>query len=238
MTFENDLVRTVQSRLADLSFYTGTLDGDAGPLTQSAVSAFKQANGLRARPYPGPITLKTLFSDSAKAKPAPEPKGDEPAWMAEARTLLGVREKSGKGSNPVILDWADDLDLHYPDDDIPWCGLFVAHCMRVGAPAHLQPGNVLGARNWLKFGTQCQPVVGSILVFWRGSKNGWQGHVGFYAGEDATAYHVLGGNQSNAVTITRIAKSRLLGARWPNGEPITTGTFKSSLAGTLSVNEA
>ena len=27
--------------------------------------------------------------------------------------------------------------------------------------------------------------------------------------------YVLGGNQSDAVTIARIAKSRLLGARWP-----------------------
>ena len=34
-------------------------------------------------------------------------------------------------------------------------------------------------------------------------------------GQDDTHFFVLGGNQSDAVTFARIAKSRLLGARWP-----------------------
>ena len=37
--------------------------------------------------------------------------------------------------------------------------------------------------------------------------------------EDDTHFFVLGGNQSDAVTIARIAKSRLLGARWPATYP-------------------
>lgn len=32
-------------------------------------------------------------------------------------------------------------------------------------------------------------------------------------------FYVLGGNQSDAVNIARIAKSRLLGARWPATVP-------------------
>ena len=51
----------------------------------------------------------------------------------------------------------------------------------------------------------------AVLVFERGSG----GHVGFAIGQDDTHFFVLGGNQSDAVTIARIAKSRLLGARWP-----------------------
>ena len=50
-----------------------------------------------------------------------------------------------------------------------------------------------------------------MLVFERGSG----GHVGFAVGQDDTHFFVLGGNQSDAVTIARVAKSRLLGARWP-----------------------
>jgi len=63
------------------------------------------------------------------------------------------------------------------------------------------------------------------LVFWRGTKSGWQGHVGFYAGEDATHYHVLGGNQSDSISITRIRKTRLRdgGIRWPSVFPLPTG---------------
>ncbi len=45
------------------------------------------------------------------------------------------------------------------------------------------------------------------------------GQVGFALGQDNTHFHVLGGNQSDAVTIARIAKSRLLGARWPTTWP-------------------
>jgi hypothetical protein len=34
-------------------------------------------------------------------------------------------------------------------------------------------------------------------------------------GQDETHFYVLGVNQSDAVTIALVAKSRLLGARWP-----------------------
>ena len=37
----------------------------------------------------------------------------------------------------------------------------------------------------------------------------------FAIGQDDANFFVLGGNQSNAVTIARVAKSRLIGARWP-----------------------
>ena len=56
---------------------------------------------------------------------------------------------------------------------------------------------------------------GSVLVFERGSG----GHVGFAVGQDDTHFYVIGGNQSDAVTVARIAKSRLLGARWPATVP-------------------
>lgn len=63
-----------------------------------------------------------------------------------------------------------------------------------------------------------QPITGAVLIFERGSG----GHVGFAVGQDDTHFYVLGGNQSDAVTIARIAKSRLLGARWPATVPIRT----------------
>jgi hypothetical protein len=39
------------------------------------------------------------------------------------------------------------------------------------------------------------------------------GHVGLYVGEDYGAFHVLGGNQSVVVTITRIARDRCIAIR-------------------------
>jgi hypothetical protein len=77
------------------------------------------------------------------------------------------------------------------------------------------------------------------LVFWRGSRKGWKGHVGFYHGEDSTHFHVLGGNQSNAVTVSRIAKSRLLSARWPTGIAVSGKRILVTPGGVLTTtNEA
>jgi hypothetical protein len=75
--------------------------------------------------------------------------------------------------------------------------------------------NPYWARNWLLFGQDVKPVTGAVLVFERGSG----GHVGCAVGQDDSHFFVLGGNQSDAVTIARIAKSRLLGARWPATYP-------------------
>ena len=76
---------------------------------------------------------------------------------------------------------------------------------------------------WRRFGGPCTPRPGAVMVFWRGRRDGWQGHVAFYVGEDDQGFfHVLGGNQSDAVTITRIEKTRLLEARWPATVALST----------------
>ena len=54
-------------------------------------------------------------------------------------------------------------------------------------------------------------IAGAVLIFERGPG----GLVGFAVGQDDHAIHVLSGNQSNAVPVARVAKSRLPGARWP-----------------------
>lgn len=78
------------------------------------------------------------------------------------------------------------------------------------------------------------------MVFWRESRNSGKGHVGFYWAEDGDAYHILGGNQSNAVTVTRVARDRFLDARWPSTALRPGGiTRQASKNGkVLSQNEA
>ena len=56
-----------------------------------------------------------------------------------------------------------------------------------------------------------QPIIGAVLIFEQGSG----GDVGSALGQDDSHFYVQGGNQYDDVTIARIAKSRLLGARWP-----------------------
>ena len=143
----------------------------------------------------------------------------EPTWLTYARTLIGVREVPGSKSNPLIMGWAKALGrilgMTYTDDSIPWCGLFVAHVLakfNLGAPAI-----PVRAKAWRDYGRRLLgPRLGCILIFER--EGG--GHVGFYVGEDGTHYHVLGGNQGDAVSIARIAKSRLSAMVWPDGVPL------------------
>jgi hypothetical protein len=86
------------------------------------------------------------------------------------------------------------------------------------------------------FGQMVAPIVGAVLVFERGSG----GHVGFAVGQDDTHFYVLGGNQSDAVTIARIAKSRLIGARWPATWPPRLQRLPTMTPGDVdtSTNEA
>lgn len=159
-----------------------------------------------------------------------------PKMLIEALKLYGVTEKAGAENNQTILDWANELSIHdYNADSIPWCGLFIATvAKRAGKNWPNQP---LWARNWLGWGTKSpKPELGDVLVFSRESS----GHVGLYIGEDATCYHVLAGNQSDAVNIKRIDKNRLLGARreYKIGVPENVRTIALSDQGQPSTNEA
>ena len=59
-------VKDLQSRLAGLGYYTGEIDGEFGPGTKEAVTAFQKANGLEADGIVGEETSKLLFSVNAK----------------------------------------------------------------------------------------------------------------------------------------------------------------------------
>lgn len=196
-------VRALQERLLQIGFDPGPIDGLPGPRTDSAIRAFKRSIGFRDRAFVGPLTWAALM------EPAPD---SSIPWMGEALKVRGLHERRDTAR---LVQWFDGSVSWLDPRDVPWCGAFMATCFRKWQPNVRIPDNPLGARNWGGFGVPCSPQFGSVLTFWRVSKSGWQGHVGFYYGEDETAFHVLGGNQSNAVNVTRVSKSRLLEVRWP-----------------------
>jgi uncharacterized protein (TIGR02594 family) len=212
-------IKEIQQALQAAGFDPGPVDGIRGRKTIAAIKAFQKANGLAVDGIVGPKTIAKLFPAGAPVEEQFSIPSTMP-WLQEAFNLLGTREKPGAGSNEAILGWARELELtSYDDDDIPWCGLFVAHCIGSQLPEEVLPSNPLGARNWAQFGNATQPQLGAVMVFWRQSKTSGLGHVGFYWAEDDQAYHILGGNQSNAVTVARLEKGRFLGARWPDTGP-------------------
>lgn len=227
-------ISDIQRALAAGGFDPGPIDGAWGRRSIAAAKLFQKARGLTVDGVIGSATLAALMPNLPKAwTPLP-------VWYAEAQRLKGVRETPGAKSSAVILGWAAAfggwVKSAYRDDATPWCGLFAGHCIGVTLPAEVLPSNPLSALAWAKFGEKlAKPSLGAICVFSR--KGG--GHVGFYAGEDAEAVHVLGGNQSDAVTITRVSKSRLVAYRWPLTAPAATGgAVARADTGALSRNEA
>ena len=59
-------VKDLQSRLQSLGYYQGEIDGEFGPGTKEAVTAFQKANGLDPDGRVGQETRGVLFSPQAK----------------------------------------------------------------------------------------------------------------------------------------------------------------------------
>ena len=160
-----------------------------------------------------------------------------PKVITEAVRYLGINEVKGKLNNPTIMSWAKDIGVEkiYTSDEVAWCGLFVA---KVVFKAGFKPvKDPLWALNWKNFGTkQSVAMLGDVLVF----KRDGGGHVGFYIAEDKNYFHVLGGNQSNSVSITRIAKNRCVAIRrcnWKVSQPKEVKQYFVKASGIISKNE-
>jgi uncharacterized protein (TIGR02594 family) len=138
---------------------------------------------------------------------------EQPQWLAAAWAELGQREIAGASDNPRIAAMfrdAGEVAKHH--DEVPWCAAFVGACLdRAG----LQGSGSLMARSYLRWGGSLgDGRFGAVAVLSRG-RDPAAGHVGFLVGETDGNILLLGGNQSNAVTVAAFPKSRLLGLRWP-----------------------
>jgi uncharacterized protein (TIGR02594 family) len=161
-----------------------------------------------------------------------------PRMIIEALKLFGTVEAAGSRDNPTILAWGAEIGQGkvYSHDSIPWCGVFVGVvAKRAGKEI---PDTPLWALSWADFGKAAVggPMLGDVLTF----KRDGGGHVAIYVGEDIAAYHVLGGNQSDQVCITRILKSRLYRARRPLyvNQPANVRKITLAANGRISSNEA
>lgn len=129
-----------------------------------------------------------------------------------ARKDLGLKETPGKRSTPRIKQAINASAKWLNDDDsaTPWCG-----CIRglwgletgTGVPKeHFR------AASWLKWGA---PVAladarrGDTVVLSRPGGN----HVGLFDREERGFIYLLGGNQSNAVTVAAFGKTLVKGVR-------------------------
>jgi len=130
-----------------------------------------------------------------------------------AFSQYGIKEIKGEKDNPEILKYFNEIGYNGSvlKDETAWCSAFVNWVLKISDAPY---SGKLNARSWLKIGmeTDC-PEKGDVVVFWRGSKNSWKGHVGFFINAIGDEVFVLGGNQNNQVKISSYPKERLLGYR-------------------------
>jgi uncharacterized protein (TIGR02594 family) len=142
-----------------------------------------------------------------------------------AKTFAGVKEISGALNNPQIQAFlATDFQPGQPAvaDEIAWCSAFVNYVAKL---LNLERSKSLAARSWLRVGavidlSQAQADC-DVVILKRGG--GMQpgpeviqapGHVGFYAGRDASGnVLVWGGNQHDEVCLQSFSPINILGVR-------------------------
>jgi len=138
----------------------------------------------------------------------------QPKWMDHAWERFGVREHPGRRFNPVIEAAFDAVGHGYVRDDaVPWCAAFVGGCLEEAGQTSTRS---LRARSYLKWGQETETArYGAVAVLSRGN-NPAAGHVGFVVGELDDRLFLLGGNQSDAVTVAPFPRSRVLSLRLPD----------------------
>lgn len=145
----------------------------------------------------------------AQPKAAPLPR---PSWLMEAEANIGLREIPGAPTAPAITRWLVELGAWWKGDEVPWCGTFVAHCMKTAAIE--PPAAWYRAKAWASWGQPIdQPIFGCVVVFERAGG----GHVGFAVGRQGGGrILVLGGNQGDAVRVASFDPERIIASRWPD----------------------
>jgi len=135
---------------------------------------------------------------------------------------LGIKEIQ-KSDNPRILEYWRATELTVKSDEVPWCAAFVNWVlMKCGIEGTLS-GLAKSFSHW-KGGFPIplsQARRGDIVVLNRAIPHPTFGHVGFFDSYDApiNTVRVLGGNQSNAVTVAPYPTSRIISIIRPNIMP-------------------
>ncbi len=152
------------------------------------------------------------WSSHKYLQPVQHGDGGEFPWMPIALAEVGVKEFPGSADNPRIVEYLRSTNLGKPfnaNDETYWCSGFVNWCVERSGLEGTDSAWALSWRNWGK--EVREPRRGCIAVFTRATG----GHVGFVMSHTAGDVELLGGNQSDAVTIERRSKERLVGYREP-----------------------
>lgn len=231
-------VKAIQSRLNKLGFAPGPIDGVMGRRTIGAIKRYQIQHNLLVDGVVGPKTFARMFNFShEEAESNTEIRLLAIPWLELALTKKGLHEDINNEELKRFLR-SDGETLGDPSK-LPWCGDFVETCLALTLPNETLPSNPYLARNWSEFGQHVEPTLGAVGSFWRASRTALTGHVAFLVGKGEKVFYILGGNQSDRVSITAISAARLIDSRWPRTVTAPRKIFLPTMqGGQLSINEA
>jgi lysozyme family protein len=146
----------------------------------------------------------------------------EPKWLERAKTDLTLHEIPGPQAATRIKQMF--FTVGHPEitsDEVSWCAAATGTWLReagypTSEPIHL---NLTGA-SYEKYGKACAPKKGAIIVstYTRLGRKDWRRHVGIMIADPrpgAKSYKVIGGNQSDEVSVINVPISKVTATRWP-----------------------
>ncbi|BBK32839.1 putative peptidoglycan binding protein [Stella humosa] len=213
-TFDDALARAVkafQMQNADSAGRPLVVDGVVGPVTAWAIEQRLGNTAPAAAPPAPPGLAMPATGGSATARGALK--------AALAEMAAGHGEVGGNNLGPHVARYLNGI-LAPPAD---WCAGFVSCCFKdcgqpmpfaytLGARDVLQK---IRAKGWEIRPTDADPPLpGDIIVWWRGTPSGWQGHVGLVHSYANGIVRTIEGNKTpkvNSFTYTLASIDRLLG---------------------------
>ena len=155
---------------------------------------------------------KKVTNVKVESTAIPSAQGNKLRHWEIARSYLGTKEIKGADHNPIVVGFFQKSVGMIFSDETAWCAAFIGAVLY---EAGLPNTGKLNARSYLKYGTPVsKPQVGDIVVFWRGRRKSWTGHVALFSHFDDRGNVVcLGGNQSDKVCYSTYSSSKVLGYR-------------------------
>ena len=188
-----------------------TLRGRLAPALAEA-QRLLAAVPAQAGPASPPVATPTVLAKAAAGTP----------WfdLAGAEARAGVQEMTGGLNGPRIIEYFSWTGFGGHPDAVPWCGAFVAFCL--GEAGLIAPGSGSArAADWLRFGRPLDRAAAHCIVVLRPQGPNSSGHVAFLDGVGGGRVRLLGGNQSNRVSLKEFDEGEVVpgGFRWPLGWP-------------------
>jgi hypothetical protein len=222
---EGVAVETLQQLLVAAG-YSLTIDGDFGSKTQAAVMAFQQnhfdprgrrlsADGVvgaltwwALRNPARPDSVHEFFDTHSMSAPGGSPLGRKALEFAIAEIMAGASEIGGNNKGPFVEKYHRNNPALLGAE---WCASFVSFCFEQAADTLGEPmpfNYTAGARDvraqfrakgWGYRAGEALPMPGDVVVWWRGERNGFQGHVGLVHHYAHGILYTIEGNKTKRV---------------------------------------